>query len=211
MSILAGVRAVLLDMDGTLVDSDGAVDRAWRAWAAASGVPAEALTADLRGYPGPSTIRRLLPHLPEAELARSAEALLDLECTDVDGVVAAPGAGELLAVLAARRLPWAVVTGAGRRLARARLAAAGIVPPLLVSLDDVAVSKPDPECYLKAAAEIGVVPGECLVVEDSAPGVAAARAAGIPVAALRGLGGDVPIADLGELAIRLRAVDGPGA
>ncbi|GGK85433.1 hydrolase [Sphaerisporangium melleum] len=205
VAALRDVRAVLLDMDGTLVDSDAAVDRAWGAWAAMHGIPAEALTDDLRGHPGPYGVRRLLPHLTEPEQARAAQALLDLECADLDGVAPAAGAADLFGVLAGRRLPWAVVTGSGRRLAVSRLAAAGIDPPLLVTHDDVARGKPDPEGYLKAAAALGVPPDGCLVVEDSPPGFAAGVAAGMRVATLRGLPGELPISDLADLAALLHA------
>jgi HAD superfamily hydrolase (TIGR01509 family) len=115
-------------------------------------------------------------------------------------VGAAPGAHDALAVLAARRLPWGVVTSADRRLAGLRLAAAGIEPPLLVTVEDTARGKPHPDGYLKAAAALGADPVGCLVVEDSEPGIAAGRAAGMPVAALRGLPADLPIADLRALA-----------
>ncbi|GGS52165.1 hydrolase [Planobispora rosea] len=205
--VLEGVRAVLLDMDGTLVDSDAAVERSWRTWAVRYGLSEDAVVAAVHGYPAPASIRRLLPRLSGEELEEAAQVLLDLECADLDGVVAARGAGELLAVLAERAIPWAVVTGSGAGLAKARLAAAGITPPLLVSLDEVAVGKPDPEGYLMAAAELGVAPAACLAVEDSDPGIAAGRAAGMPVAALRGLSGDLPIAHLGELAAHLNALD----
>jgi beta-phosphoglucomutase-like phosphatase (HAD superfamily) len=97
-----------------------------------------------------------------------------------------------------------VVTGAGTRLARTRLRAAGIDPPLLVSLDDVPAGKPAPDGFLLAAARLGVEPRRCLVVEDSVPGVEAGRRAGTLVAALRGLPADLGIADLGELAELLR-------
>ncbi|WP_214410902.1 HAD-IA family hydrolase [Sphaerisporangium fuscum] len=198
------VRAVLLDMDGTLVDSDAAVERSWRAWGERNGMLEEVLAADLHGFPARVMIRRLAPHLSDEEVALAVESMVDIECADLDGVTATQGARELLDVLTGRGLPWAVVTGAGTRLARARLGAAGIEPPLLVSVDDVTRAKPDPEAYLHAAALLGVAPAGCLVVEDSAPGIAAGRAAGMTVAALRGLPADLPIAHLGELADTLR-------
>ena len=107
----------------------------------------------------------------------------------------------LLAALRELDLPWAVVTSADVRLARARLGAAGIPdPPLLVSVEDVRVGKPDPEGFLIAAARLGAAPARCLVVEDAEPGVTAGRAAGMTVAGLRGIDADVAVADLGELA-----------
>jgi sugar-phosphatase len=85
-------------------------------------------------------------------------------------------------------------------LASARLGAVGITAPVLVTVDDIARGKPDPEGYLLAARLLGVAPERCLVVEDAPAGVAAGRAAGARVAALKGIEGDVSIADLTELA-----------
>lgn len=196
---LTGVAAVLLDMDGTLVDSDAAVERAWAAWAAEHGVGEAALTS-LHGSPAHLTVRRLLPRLPAEAVAASAQRQLDLQYTDLDDVVAAPGAAQLLAVLANRTLPWAVVTSADERLAKARLSAAGIAAPMLLTIADVSAGKPDPEGYLLAAERLGVDIRCCVVVEDSEPGLAAGRAAGAITAALRGLPGDVELRDLAHLA-----------
>lgn len=193
------VAAVLFDMDGTLVDSDAAVERTWRTWARRYGVDEEEVLAVSHGHPTDATLRRVAPDLSEAELDEAARMMLDLECTDLSDVVATRGAHRLLAVLAERRIPWAVVTSAGRRLAESRLAAAGIEAPVLLSFDDVARGKPDPDGYLKAAAELGIDPAACLVVEDSEPGIAAGRAAGMRVAALRGLSAELTILHLGEL------------
>jgi HAD superfamily hydrolase (TIGR01509 family) len=199
--------AVLLDMDGTLVDSDAAVERAWTAWAAEHGVDPDAVLAVAHGSPPDPTVRRMLPDLDDRAVARSAARQMDLQYDDVSDVLAAPGADALLAALARLGLPWAVVTSADVRLARARLGAAGLPdPPLLVTVEDVRAGKPDPEGYLLAATQLGVDPTRCLVVEDAGPGVAAGRAAGAVVAGLRGIEADVAVADLGELAeLLLRA------
>lgn len=194
--------AVLLDMDGTLVDSDGAVVRAWLAWGREYDVAVD--PAALHGRPADASIRELLPHLDDAGVAAAAERELALQYEDLSDVVATPGAAELLALLDAT-MPWAVVTSADRRLAAARLGAAGLAAPVLVTVEDVRRGKPDPEGYLLAARRLGVAPGRCLVVEDAEAGIAAGRAAGARVASLRGLPGDVPIADLHELAALLVA------
>ncbi|MFP5070567.1 HAD-IA family hydrolase [Pseudonocardia nantongensis] len=194
------VAAVLFDMDGTLVESDAAVARSWSAWAREYGVPAEALDAVAHGVPADGTIRLLRPDLTGAELDAAAARQLALQYDDLHDVTALPGAHDLLAALTAAGVPWAVVTSADRRLARARLAAAGIDPPVLVARDDIARGKPDPEGYRAAATALGVSPGECLVVEDAEAGLAAGRAAGARTAALRGLDGDVRPADLTALA-----------
>jgi alpha-glucosidase len=196
---LRGVRAVLLDMDGTLVDSDASVERAWQTWAHEAGVDPAAVLAVAHGRPPAATVRQVAPWLDDAAVACAAARQTELQLGDAV-MAAAPGAAALLRTLDDLGLPWAVVTGASAALARARLAAAGIAPPLLVTLDDVACGKPDPEGFLAAAGRLGVDPQACLVVEDSAPGVEAGRRAGALVAALRGLPADLRVRDLAELA-----------
>ena len=81
---------------------------------------------------------------------------------------------------------WAVVTSAGRTLARARLAAVGLpLPRVLVGADDVVRGKPSPEGYLQAARLFGVPPERCIVLEDTPAGAQAGRAAGAKVIGLR--------------------------
>jgi sugar-phosphatase len=200
------VRAVLLDMDGTLVDSDAAVERAWRTWAGEYGVPMDVLRPRMHGSPAETTVRAVLTGAPPEVLARAAQRQLELQYDDLTDVVATPGAPELLAALDARGLPWAVVTSADRRLAAGRLGAAGIVAPLLITVEDTPAGKPSPLPFLAGARALGVEPSACLVVEDSVPGVEAGRAAGAVVAALRGLDGDIRLRDLHELVTELRAV-----
>ena len=196
------IEAVLFDMDGTLVDSDAAVERAWRQWSAEFGVAPEAVLAVAHGAPAERTVRLVRPDLDEPAVAEAAARQLTLQYDDLSDVVPTPGALELLAAL---RLPWAIVTSADVRLTKARLGAAGITPPLLVTVEDVRVGKPDPEGYLRAAELLGVAPEHCLVVEDAEVGVTAGRAAGAQVAALKGVDGDLRIADLTELTRLLAA------
>jgi mannitol-1-/sugar-/sorbitol-6-phosphatase len=191
--------AVLLDMDGTLVDSDAAVERSWRTWARRWGADPAAVLAVMQGHPAEATVRRIRPDLDEALVAAATRDHLEHEYVDLDDVVAAPGATQLLAELDAAFLPWAVVTSADTRLARARLGAAGLGFPVLVPRDMVAAGKPDPEGYLTAAELLGVRPSECLVVEDSPVGVAAGRAAGATVAGLRGVDADLAIDTLHDV------------
>jgi sugar-phosphatase len=80
---------------------------------------------------------------------------------------------------------WAIVTACPRDLALARIVAGGYPrPAVLVTFEDVARGKPDPQGYLLAAGKLGAEPSRCLVVEDSPAGVAAARAAGMAVVGL---------------------------
>ncbi|MEH1169499.1 HAD-IA family hydrolase [Micromonospora sp. CPCC 205539] len=202
---LSVLEAVLFDMDGTLVDSDAAVERAWRRWAAEYGVDPAAAMAIAHGSPADATIRRLLPGLDDVGVTVAAARQLALQYDDLSDVTATPGAPELLAALARLGLPWAVVTSADARLAEARLDAAGIDPPVLVTVEDVSAGKPDPQGYLRAADLLEVSAARCLVVEDAEVGLAAGRAAGAMTAALKGLEGDLCLDDLAQLAQQLES------
>jgi sugar-phosphatase len=194
------VKAVLLDMDGTLVDSDAAVERAWHRWAAEHAVAVAVLAPILHGNPAATTIRAVRPDLDDTAVAVAAQRNLELQYDDLSDVTATPGAARLLRTLDDLGLPWAVVTSADRRLATVRLEAAGLSARRLVTVEDTPRGKPDPAPYLAGAALLDVDPSDCLVVEDSQPGIDAGHAAGMRVAALRGLPGDVPIRDLDDLA-----------
>jgi sugar-phosphatase len=168
------VQAVLFDIDGTLVDSTGAVVRTWRTWAARHGVDVDEILRVCHGRRTEDTVRLFLP--PDRR-AGAVEELEELEMNDMEGVVALPGAQALLSRLPSTR--WAAVTSGSRALMRARLAAAGLpAPAVLVTADDVTSGKPDPEGYLKAAAELGHDITRCLVVEDAPAGIEAGRASG---------------------------------
>jgi mannitol-1-/sugar-/sorbitol-6-phosphatase len=199
------IEAVLLDMDGTLVDSHAAVERAWRRWAREFAVDHSRIVPVMHGSPAETTVHLVAPELSEPEAAAAARRQLELQYDDVGDVVLATGGRTLLHRLAATGLPWAVVTSADDRLARARLAAAGVHPPVLVTVEDVSAGKPDPEGFLLAARRLGIAIERCLVVEDSAPGAEAGRRAGAVVAGLRGLPADVPVEDLAEVASLLPA------
>ncbi|MBM2618171.1 HAD-IA family hydrolase [Actinoplanes sp. LDG1-06] len=190
-------------MDGTLVDSDGAVERSWLAWASEYGVDGREAYEMAHGSPSIATVRKLLPHLDEAAMVVASARQLELQYDDLSDVHATPGAHELLLLLTTRGIGWAVVTSADTRLAKARLNAAGIVAPVLVTTDDIAAGKPDPEGYRRAAELLGVDPADCLVVEDAEVGLQAGRAAGAHTAALRGLDGDLRLETLADLAAAL--------
>ncbi|WP_320775013.1 HAD-IA family hydrolase [Streptomyces sp. CRN 30] len=173
-------RALLLDMDGTLVNSDAVVERVWRRWADRNGLDGDEVMKVAHGRQGYATMAVLLPGRPlEENLADNARMLAE-ETADTEGVVAVPGAPEFLAAL--RGLPHALVTSADVPLSTARMGAAGLpLPGVRVTAESVGASKPDPEGFLKGAAELGVAPADCVAFEDSGAGIAAARAAGVRV------------------------------
>lgn len=173
-------RGLLLDMDGTLVDSDAVVERVWTDWARAKGVdPAEVLRI-AHGRQGHLTMADVFPGRPMEVNHAENRDLLARETREVEGIVPVGGAAAFLA--AVERVPHALVTSADTGLATARMNAAGLrVPDLRVTAESVSASKPDPEGFLKGAAELGLTPDECVAFEDSGAGIAAARAAGMRV------------------------------
>jgi mannitol-1-/sugar-/sorbitol-6-phosphatase len=174
--------AVVFDLDGVLVDSTGYVEQQWRRWAASKGLSVEPFLRVCHGRRALETIRLAAPHLDaEAEVAAFAPEDED----EVAGQVLGPvdGAPRLLETLPAGS--WAVATSGTRAVATDRLRRAGLpIPGVLICAEDVLRGKPSPDVYLLAAAGLGVVPKECLVVEDAPAGVEAARAAGMGVVAL---------------------------
>ncbi|MET7638688.1 HAD-IA family hydrolase [Streptomyces sp. NPDC005438] len=177
---LLETSALLLDMDGTLVDSDAVVERVWRAWSARQGLDPEYVLSVAHGQQAHLTMAQLLPDRPSERNHAEGRALLDQETGDTEGVVPVPGAPAFLRAL--HGLPHALVTSASRDLARARMTAAGLpMPATRITAEDVSASKPDPEGFLKGAAEVGQLPSDCVAFEDSPAGIAAARAAGMRV------------------------------
>lgn len=174
--------AVLLDMDGTLVDTEGAWFEAERAVAARYGVelPEAAREAlhglDARGLMDALEGRYGLRAPRERFLAELGEAVADA----LLAMPARPGAVELVRGLAGRGQPRALVSNSPHAAIRATLAPHPFDAwlPVRVSVDDVARGKPAPDPYLAAAERLGVAPRRCLAIEDSLPGARAAVAAG---------------------------------
>jgi sugar-phosphatase len=172
--------AVVFDLDGVLVDSTRYVEQQWRRWAASKGLPVEPFLRVCHGRRALETIRLAAPHLDaEAEVAAFVPE------AEPDGHFLGPveGAARLLGTLPVGS--WAVATSGTRAVANDRLRRAGLpIPGVLICAEDVLRGKPSPDVYLLAAAGLGVLPAECLVVEDAPAGIEAARAAGMGVVAL---------------------------
>jgi mannitol-1-/sugar-/sorbitol-6-phosphatase len=204
--------AVLLDMDGTLVDSTECVVRQWRNWAERHGLELEPILAISHGRLTLETIQLVAPHLATWDEVHAFDAA---ELKDRQGITAIRGAAGFVSALPDDR--WAVVTSASRELAQLRLECAGLpIPRVLVSANDVRRGKPHPEPYLLAAARLGMRPERCLVIEDAKAGVEAALAAGMHVIAIttslssEELGCTHSIASFEELHIRVRDSIGIG-
>ncbi|ARE76673.1 MULTISPECIES: HAD-IA family hydrolase [unclassified Streptomyces] len=173
-------KALLLDMDGTIVNSDAVVERCWRDWALSHGLDPQEAMKVVHGRQGYATMAVLLPERPmEVNHAENA-VMLARETADTDGVIPVAGAPEFMAAIDG--LPHALVTSADAALATARMTAAALpMPDVRVTAESVRASKPDPEGFLMGAAALGVDPADCIVFEDSAAGITAGRAAGMRV------------------------------
>lgn len=170
--------AFLFDMDGTILTSIAAAERAWTAWFNRHGLDAQALMPSIHGKRAIETIRGFA--LPGMDVEAENAWLTQAEIDDVEGIEPIPGAAAFLASLPTDR--WALVTSAPRVLAERRLIAAGLpLPPMMVSGDDVERGKPAPDCFLLGASRLGFPATDCLAFEDAPAGIAAAEAAGTQV------------------------------
>jgi HAD superfamily hydrolase (TIGR01509 family) len=205
---------VIFDCDGVLVDTERIGPKIVAAMATEAGWP---LTPDdvLEKFLGTSE-----PHMLSQVRAHATVPVDDDWLVEYRARVAAafdaaphtmPGVPALLDALDKRAIPYCVASSGSHPRIRHSLTVTGLWERFagrVFSADDVREGKPAPDLFLHAAAECGVPPAECLVIEDSPAGVRAALAAGIPVIGYSG--GPTPAAwladadagivdDLGEL------------
>ena len=170
------VRAVLFDMDGTLVDSTAVVEQVWLEFAERYGLDYTEILRTSHGVQAGDTVRRYAP--ADADVVALTAELGEMERNRTDGIIALPGAEALLEALPDEAI--ALVTSADRILADIRMQAAGLaMPSTAVTAEAVTRGKPHPQGYLKAAALLGAEPADVVVFEDAPAGIAAARAAGM--------------------------------
>lgn len=193
------LAGVLFDLDGTLADTGPMWRHAYQRLAADRGIELEpgwwtrVVGRDL----GDAAVALLgaAADAP-AERRRAVDRLVDeaivlvrtRDTTSVDrhraGVRWRPGARRLLEDLRSREVPTAVVTATPRRLLDVMVDHLGIEVDVTVAGDEVHHPKPDPEGYLRAARLLGIEVEDCVAVEDSPTGVAAAEASGARVLAV---------------------------
>ena len=184
-SAARGGRAVLWDVDGTLIDSS---EYHWLAWREALAGEGMALTRErfarmfgrrndeiLRGYFG--------EEYPAADVARVGDAKEELyrRLVRASGIKLLPGVRRWLERLRGEGWLQAMASSAPRANLEAITGALGLADyfAAVVSAEDVTVGKPDPQVFLKAAERLGTEPARCVVVEDAPAGTEAARRAGM--------------------------------
>ena len=181
---LSSRPALLFDLDGTLVDSVYQHVLAWRQALEAVGIELSVWRIHRRiGMSGGLFLKALDREVgrtlstEEADQLRQSHAKRYLELWDQ--VRPLPGARDLLSTLTAMRVPWAIATSGSQATAKGPLSMLGIpegVP--IVTRDQVAYAKPNPDLFLAAAERLGVPPGDCFVVGDSIWDLLAAQRAG---------------------------------
>lgn len=213
------VHLVIFDCDGVLVDSEGPSNRAVAEEITALGWPmteaeSTALFVGVRLSDIPPVVEaRLGRPVPEGWVEVLRQRLIDSFAT----LETLPGAHDALRAVGGLGLPFRVASNSSHEEMEVKFQRTGLdalVGGRRHSAKDVARGKPAPDVFLHAAAAEGVAPEFCLVVEDSLPGIAAARAAGMRVVGLDATGdgaalraaGAYPIGALRELAPLLEAL-----
>ncbi|AJC67021.1 MULTISPECIES: sugar phosphatase [Dickeya] len=179
-------KGFLFDLDGTLVDSLPAVERAWSNWARDHDIAPQTVLDFIHGKQAITSLRHFLAGASEETIQREFVELEQVEATDTAGIVAMPGAQALLTRLDELDIPWAIVTSGTVPIAHARHREAGLsAPHEFITAEQVARGKPNPDAYLLGAERLGLSPAECVVVEDAPAGVLSGLAAGCKVIAVK--------------------------
>jgi HAD superfamily hydrolase (TIGR01509 family) len=184
MNTLGGI-SVIFDLDGTLVDSEPNYYEAGRQILAEHGVP-DYTWGDHERYVGISTLDTIADWKRRYDLSAPTEELFAAKNRRYLELARAatpvyPEMRKFVELLASEKVPMAVASGSSPEAIAAILTATGLDAFLrtVVSADEVPHGKPAPDVFLEAARRLGAAPADCAVVEDAAPGAAAAHAAGM--------------------------------
>jgi HAD superfamily hydrolase (TIGR01509 family) len=187
-------QAVILDLDGLVVDSEPIHRRAYNAYLQQHGVnhqfDEEEYGRVIAGIPARSIADYLITRfdlgLAAAELLAEREELYQALLDDSRNIAGMPGLAKMLQSLHAGNMALAIASGSPRRQVETILRGLGIGSyfPVVVTGSDVSATKPAPDVYLRAVHELGIPGSESIAVEDSLTGIVSAKAAGLRVIAV---------------------------
>lgn len=178
------IKAVIFDMDGTMIDTERLSTGVWQRVAKEKGFELTKATIDSMRGRTTNRVREIFREIygnsVNYDEARALRTHYMNEIMDRDGVPKKKGLVELLEYLKKEGIPAAVATSTRSEAAIKNLKNAGVYDYLQAGVygDMVTKSKPDPQTFHMAAEALGVDPKECVLVEDSEPGILAAKAAG---------------------------------
>ena len=190
MLISKGVEAVIFDWDGVVIDSMNLHGASWQDLAKEKGRSiSDQQFRDGFGMKNERFIKEVLGWADSdeaiAKIIKRKEQLYREKALEL-GIPTVPGVVQFLKILKQEKVPTAVATSTVKSNLHFAMDSLGLSPyfSCFVAGDDVSVGKPDPEVFLKAADELSILPGLCLVIEDAPAGIEAANAAGMKSLAL---------------------------
>lgn len=175
---------VLFDMDGVMIDTEPQYDNIWRYIAGKYNIDIPDFEKIIKGTTLPNILKKYFSHLSEDEL-KDIERILDEFEADMNFPEIA-GALKFLDELKLENIKVGLVTSSTQTKLKSvnKVRHFNLLFDTIVSAERVLHGKPNPECYLLAAEDLGVLPQNCVVFEDSLAGIEAGKSAGMTVIAL---------------------------
>jgi sugar-phosphatase len=179
---LGKYKALIFDLDGTLVDSSESVLEILVIWCEIHQLNIKTVLSFCHGARIVDFIPKVAPHL---DLDKEVKYLAKLEAETTTGLVEIAGAKQFLEQLNKLNITWAIATSGVKAIAELRLRHCGlIIPEVFITSELVDKGKPAPDPFLLTASALSIDPKECLVFEDSDAGIQSAIDAGCDVVAI---------------------------